>query len=36
MANSADSDQLASSEASCSESTLFAKAEYIRAQQDQG
>ena len=36
MANSADSDQLASSEANWSEFTLFAKAEYIRVQQDKG
>ena len=36
MANSADLDQLASSEAKWSGSTLFAKAEYIRAQQDKG
>ena len=34
MANSADPDQLASSEANLSGSTLFAKAGYIRAQQD--
>ena len=36
MANSADPDQLASSEANWSGSTLFAKAKawYIRAQQD--
>ena len=34
MANSADSDQLASSEASWSESTLFAQAVYTRVQQD--
>ena len=34
MANSADPDQLASSEANWSESTLFAKAGYIRVQQD--
>ena len=34
MANSADSDQLASSEANWSESPLFAKAGYI--QQDNG
>ena len=33
MANSADPDQLASSEANWSGSTLFAKAGYIRAQQ---
>ena len=36
MMNSADSDQLASSEANWSVSTLFAKAVYIRIQQDQG
>ena len=36
MANSADPDQLASSEASRSGSTLFAKAGYIRVQQDKG
>ena len=36
MANSADPDQLASSEANWSESTLFAKAGYIRVQQDKG
>ena len=36
MANSADPDQLASSEANWSGSTLFAKAGYIRAQQDKG
>ena len=36
MANSADPDQLASSEASWSGSTLFAKAGYIRVQQDKG
>ena len=36
MANSVDPDQLASSEASWSGSILFAKAEYIRAQQDKG
>ena len=34
MANSADPDQLASSEANWS--TLFAKAGYIRVQQDKG
>ena len=34
MANSADPDQLASSEASWSGSTLFATAEYIWVQQD--
>ena len=36
MANSADPDQLASSEANWSGSTLFAKAGYILAQQDKG
>ena len=36
MANSADPDQLASSEANWSGSTLFAKAGYILVQQDQG
>ena len=36
MANSADSDQLASSEANWSGSTLFAKSGFIRAQQDKG
>ena len=36
IANSADPDQLASSEANWSGSTLFEKAEYIRAQQDKG
>ena len=36
MANSADPDQLASSEANWSGSTLFAKAGYTRAQQDKG
>ena len=36
MANSADPDQLASSEASWSESTLFAKEGYIWVQQDKG
>ena len=35
MANSADPDQLAS-EANWSGSTLFAKAGYIRGQQDKG
>ena len=35
MANSADPDQLASSEANWSESTLFAKAGPLRVQQDQ-
>ena len=36
MANSKDPDQLASSEANLSGSTLFAKPEYIRVQQDKG
>ena len=36
MANSADPDQLASSEANWSGSTLFAKGGYIRVQQDLG
>ena len=36
MANSADADQLASSEANWSGSTLFAKAGYIQVQQDKG
>ena len=36
MANSADPDQLASSEAIWSGSTLFAKAGYIQVQQDKG
>ena len=36
MANSADQDQFASSEASWSGSTLLAKAGYIRVQQDKG
>ena len=36
MANSADPDQLASSEANRSGATLFANAGYIRAQQDKG
>ena len=36
MANSADPDQLASSEDSWSGSTLFAKAGHIRVQQDKG
>ena len=36
MTNSADPDKLASSEANWAESTLFAKAGYIRDQQDQG
>ena len=35
MINSADPDQLGSLEANWSGSTLFAKAEYIRVQQDQ-
>ena len=34
MTNSADPDQLASSEANWSESALFAKAGYIRVKQD--
>ena len=34
MANSAEPDHLASSEANWFESTLLAKAEYIRVQQD--
>ena len=34
MANSADPDQLTSSEAKWSASTLFANAGYIRVQQD--
>ena len=34
MTNSADPDQLASSEANWSGSTLFSKAELIRIQQD--
>ena len=34
MTNSADSDQLASSEANWSGSTLFAKTGHIRVQQD--
>ena len=34
MANSADSDQLASEEANWSGSTLFATAVYIKVQQD--
>ena len=34
MANSADSDQLASEEANWSASTLFVKAGYIEVQQD--
>ena len=36
MANSADTDQLASSEANWSGTTLFAKTGYIWAQQDKG
>ena len=36
MANSADPDQLASSEANWSGSTLFAMAGYIPVQQDKG
>ena len=36
MANSVDPDQLDSEEANWSGSTLFAKAGYIRAQQDKG
>ena len=36
MANSADPDQLASSEANWSGSALFAKTEYIQVQQDKG
>ena len=36
MANSEDSDQLAPSEANWSGSTMFAKAGYIRVQQDKG
>ena len=36
MANSADPDQLASSEANWSGSTVFAKEGYIRVQQDKG
>ena len=36
MANSADPDQLASSEANWSGSILFAKAGYIQVQQDKG
>ena len=35
MPNSADPDQLASSEANWSGSTMFAKAGHIRIQQDQ-
>ena len=34
--NSADSEQLASTEANWSESTLFAKAGHVRVQQDKG
>ena len=36
MANSVDPDQLASEEANWSGSILFAKALYIRVQQDKG
>ena len=36
MTNSADPDQLASSEANWSGSTLFAMAVYIQVQQDKG
>ena len=36
MTNSADPDQLASSEANGSGATLFVKAAYIRVQQDKG
>ena len=36
MANLADPDQLASSEANWSGATLFSKAGYIQVQQDQG
>ena len=36
MANSADQDEYASSEANWSGTTLFAKAGYIRVQQDKG
>ena len=36
MENSVDPDQLASSEANWSGSTLFANEEYIRAQQEKG
>ena len=36
MSNSADPDQLASSEANWPGSTLFAKAGYIQVQQDKG
>ena len=36
MVNNADPDQLASSEANWSGSTLFSKARHIRVQQDKG
>ena len=36
MANSVDTDQVASSEANWSGSTLFAKTKFIRVQQDKG
>ena len=36
MTNSAEPDQLASSEANWFGSTLFTKAEYIQVQQDKG
>ena len=36
MENSTDTDHMASSEAKWSESTLVAKAGYIRVQQDKG
>ena len=36
MTNSVDPDQMASSEANWSGSTLFAKAGHIRVQQDKG
>ena len=36
MTNSADTDQLVTSEANWSGSTLFAKAGYIQVQQDKG
>ena len=36
MTNSADPDQLASEEANWSVSTLFAKAGYVRVQQEKG
>ena len=36
MTNSADPDQLASSEANWSGSTLFQKTDHIQVQQDQG